>query len=101
MLKPLVMEKLFQYLRSVCGITSLKPDAVLIAEMVKEHWGVENGLHWRLDIVFGFKNGSASDAKKGAPPRDEVRRGNERTSSRWPQIAKQNRIRRRARTRSS
>jgi predicted transposase YbfD/YdcC len=33
-------------------ITSLKPNAVLIGETVREHWGVENGLHWRLDVVF-------------------------------------------------
>jgi predicted transposase YbfD/YdcC len=33
-------------------MTSLKPDAALVAESVQEHWGVENGLHWRLDVVF-------------------------------------------------
>ena len=22
-------------------------------ERVRGHWGVENGLHWRLDVVFG------------------------------------------------
>ena len=33
-------------------ISSLQPNAALIAETVKEHWGVENGLHWRLDVVF-------------------------------------------------
>lgn len=33
-------------------ITSLKPNAVLIGDTVREHWGVENGLHWRLDVVF-------------------------------------------------
>ena len=33
-------------------ITSLKPNAVLIGETAREHWGVENGLHWRLDVVF-------------------------------------------------
>jgi len=33
-------------------ITSLKPNASLIAEVVREHWSVENCLHWRLDVVF-------------------------------------------------
>ncbi len=33
-------------------ITSLKPNAALIADTAREHWGVENGLHWRLDVVF-------------------------------------------------
>jgi predicted transposase YbfD/YdcC len=33
-------------------ISSLQPNAAFIAETVKEHWGVENGLHWRLDVVF-------------------------------------------------
>ena len=37
---------------TVYCITSLKPDAALIAEVVQEHWGVENGLHWRLDVIF-------------------------------------------------
>jgi predicted transposase YbfD/YdcC len=34
-------------------ISSLKPDkAQLIAEAIREHWSVENGLHWRLDVIF-------------------------------------------------
>ena len=37
------------------------------------------------------KMGPASDAKQRDPPRDEVRREGERTSSPRPQIAKQNR----------
>jgi hypothetical protein len=48
--------------------------------------------------VLDSKNGPASDAKQRDPPRDEVRRESERTSSPRPQIAKQNRTRRRART---
>jgi len=27
-------------------------DAALIAGIIRRHWGVENGLHWRLDVVF-------------------------------------------------
>jgi predicted transposase YbfD/YdcC len=34
-------------------ITSLKPDAKFIARCVREHWGIENSLHWVLDMTFG------------------------------------------------
>jgi predicted transposase YbfD/YdcC len=33
-------------------ISSLEPDAKEIAEAVRNHWGIENGLHWVLDTVF-------------------------------------------------
>lgn len=33
-------------------ITSLEPNAKLIAEAVRDHWGIENSLHWRLDVHF-------------------------------------------------
>lgn len=33
-------------------VTSLKPDAGLIARCVRQHWQVENNLHWRLDVIF-------------------------------------------------
>ena len=34
-------------------ISSLPPDAAKIADAVRSHWGVENSLHWVLDVVFG------------------------------------------------
>jgi len=34
-------------------ISSLKPNAVLFAKAVRGHWGIENGLHWVLDMYFG------------------------------------------------
>jgi predicted transposase YbfD/YdcC len=34
-------------------LSSLKTDAVKFARAVRGHWGVENGLHWVLDVVFG------------------------------------------------
>ncbi len=34
-------------------INSIKPDAKLFAKAVREHWGVENPLHWRLDVIMG------------------------------------------------
>jgi predicted transposase YbfD/YdcC len=33
-------------------LTSLAPDAALIARCVRNHWQVENALHWRLDMLF-------------------------------------------------
>lgn len=33
-------------------ITSLGNDAPAALRAVREHWGIENQLHWRLDVVF-------------------------------------------------
>ena len=33
-------------------IGSLKKDAALFARSVRAHWGVENNLHWQLDVSF-------------------------------------------------
>ena len=33
-------------------ISSLAPDAKRAAEVVRSHWGVENSLHWVLDVAF-------------------------------------------------
>ena len=35
-----------------CFITSLKADAKTFRKLVRRHWGVENRLHWVLDVVF-------------------------------------------------
>lgn len=32
--------------------SSLAPDAEVLARAVRGHWGVENGLHWVLDVAF-------------------------------------------------
>jgi predicted transposase YbfD/YdcC len=34
-------------------ISSRKMTAKQMAAAVREHWGIENGLHWVLDVVFG------------------------------------------------
>lgn len=40
-------------LETIYYISSLNPnDPQLIAESAREHWSVENGLHWRLDVIF-------------------------------------------------
>jgi predicted transposase YbfD/YdcC len=33
-------------------LSSLPPDATLLARSIRSHWGIENRLHWVLDVVF-------------------------------------------------
>ncbi len=33
-------------------LSSLKPDAPQFARAVRKHWGIENRLHWTLDVTF-------------------------------------------------
>lgn len=33
-------------------ITSLAPDPTKISKSIRSHWGIENNLHWNLDVVF-------------------------------------------------
>ncbi len=46
-------------------ITSIPADARRFAHAVRGHWGVENRLHWRLDVVFSE---DASRIRKGNAP---------------------------------
>jgi predicted transposase YbfD/YdcC len=46
-------------------ITSIAADAQRFAQAVRAHWGVENRLHWRLDVTF---NEDASRIRKGQAP---------------------------------
>lgn len=46
-------------------INSIPADAKQFAQAVRGHWGVENRLHWRLDVVFGD---DASRIRKGNAP---------------------------------
>jgi predicted transposase YbfD/YdcC len=34
-------------------ITSLEPDAARLNRSIRKHWGIENKLHWVLDVGFG------------------------------------------------
>lgn len=34
-------------------ITSLEPDVEKLAHTIRSHWGIENNLHWMLDVAFG------------------------------------------------
>lgn len=33
-------------------LSSLPPDAALLARSIRAHWGIENRLHWVLDVAF-------------------------------------------------
>ncbi len=46
-------------------INSIPADAKRFAHAVRGHWGVENRLHWRLDVVF---DDDASRIRKGNAP---------------------------------
>jgi predicted transposase YbfD/YdcC len=46
-------------------ITSLSPDAQKILRVVRGHWGIENALHWVLDMSFG--EDQSRIRKKNAP----------------------------------
>ncbi len=39
------------FISSISGI-----DAEIIGQMIRSHWGVENKLHWSLDVSFGEDN---------------------------------------------
>lgn len=34
-------------------ITSLKDNPTIINNAIRSHWGIENNLHWNLDVIFG------------------------------------------------
>lgn len=36
-------------------LSSLPPESPPIATAIRQHWGIENGLHWTLDVTFGVR----------------------------------------------
>lgn len=44
-------------------VSSLPPDATKIGEAIRAHWGIENGLHWSLDVAFGDDRRRVRDAR--------------------------------------
>lgn len=42
-----------QYLQTNYYISSLLSKAVTFAEGIRQHWGIENRLHWVKDVIFG------------------------------------------------
>jgi len=47
-------------------ITSLRASAEKLAGIVRGHWGVENGLHWCLDVSFGEDTNRTREKNAGA-----------------------------------
>jgi len=39
--------------RKFCFIGSRRCSARQYAKVLRNHWGIENGLHWQMDITFG------------------------------------------------
>lgn len=35
-----------------CFIGSIQPNAKLFSQAVRQHWAIENNLHWQLDVTF-------------------------------------------------
>jgi predicted transposase YbfD/YdcC len=48
-------------------LSSLNPDAQTFARYIRAHWGIENQLHWCLDVVF---NKDAARIRKDHAPRN-------------------------------
>ena len=47
-------------------LTSLRCSATELAGYIRGHWGVENGLHWCLDVSFGEDANRTRDTNAGA-----------------------------------
>jgi predicted transposase YbfD/YdcC len=54
-------------------ISSLPPDAEQLVRASRQHWRIENGLHWRLDVAFG-EDDSQVRTGSGAENLGRVRR---------------------------
>ncbi len=48
-------------------LSSLEADAVKIGRAIRQHWGIENQLHWTLDMTFGE---DGSRVRKGHGPQN-------------------------------
>ena len=48
-------------------LTSLDSDALIVGRAIRLHWGVENSLHWTLDVTF---NEDACRVRTGHAPQN-------------------------------
>lgn len=48
-------------------LTSLDCDACKLAQAIRKHWGVENSLHWTMDVTF---NEDACRVRSGHAPQN-------------------------------
>jgi predicted transposase YbfD/YdcC len=69
-------------------LSSLPPDAAVLGRAIRDHWGIENRLHWVLDVAFReddsrYRSGHgpenfaiarhvALNLLRGAPGRDSI-----------------------------
>ena len=47
-------------------LSSLAPSAKRLAKSAREHWGIENGLHWTLDVQMGEDRCAVHEANAAA-----------------------------------
>ncbi len=61
-------------------LSSLPPDAQQIGKAIRQHWSIENQLHWVLDVTLRCDPAEVSSAKERAPREGEdasrIRKGN-------------------------
>ena len=42
-------------------ISSLEYDALVLAHAVRSHWGIENSVHWILDVTFNVREAALKE----------------------------------------